>query len=153
MKKFLLALSLITFCIIILPQKIFAKEHNNIALEYSLDSYEKKQVLTYINENNNEVTITIEPIVSMLQISEGEYKVSKKVAGMWSVSYIVRIDSKENFISANNLSVKALTGSIQSSSLTYTSKKATCSFTQKIGLVTSNASVTATISNGKLTVK
>ena len=46
MKKFLLALSLLTFCIIIFPQKIFAKEHTNIALEYSLDSYEKKQELS-----------------------------------------------------------------------------------------------------------
>lgn len=154
MKKLIL-LTVFLFTALSLTPHTFTQEidSSDTFLEYSLDSVENKVEKIYTNEQNEEVYLTIESIPSKSYISQGTYKVSKSVKGSWEVSFNVSINSSNHFTGTSNLNLKALKGSITSSSLTHTSTKATCSFKQKAGIITSSATVTATISNGKLVVK
>ena len=103
---------------------------------------------------NEEVTLTIEPNGYNLldRIIKGTYKVSKSVKGSWSVSFNITINSNGKITGTSSLNLKALKGSISSTSLTNNATSATCKFNQKIGLITSNVSVIARISNNKIIV-
>lgn len=130
-----------------------ADEKNTDELVYEMTAGVGSQEISYIDEAGDEVVLSVEYIQPFARIAQGTYKVSKTVKGSWTASYNVKINSKEQITAATSLSIKALKGSILSSSLTHTTTKATCSFKQKAGTITTNASVTATISNGKLVVK
>ncbi|WP_291292339.1 DUF5626 family protein [Enterococcus sp.] len=130
-----------------------ADESHPEELVYELTAGTERQEISYLDEAGEEVVLSVEYVQPLARIAKGTYKVSKTVKGSWTASYNVKIDSKEKITAATDLSIKALKGSITSSSLTHTSTKATCSFKQKAGTITTSASVTATISNGKLVVK
>ncbi|MGJ0566439.1 DUF5626 family protein [Enterococcus innesii] len=123
-------------------------------LVYDLASDSPYEQLITVDEEGNEVILTIEKLPSFrANLAAGTYRVSKTSAGNWTASYNVTVNSRNQFTGTSNLSLVAHRGSITSSSLTHTSTKATCTFKQKAGIITTNGSVVTTISNGKLVVK
>lgn len=128
-------------------------EVNQNFLEVSLEENIGVKKISFINDDNEQVSIEIEKEPQISRLAKGTYKVSKSVKGSWEASYNVSVNTNNQFTGANKMSVRALKGSILSNSLNCTASKATCSFKQKAGTITSNASVVATISNGKLVVK
>ncbi|HBH6538786.1 DUF5626 family protein [Enterococcus casseliflavus] len=123
-------------------------------LVYDLASDSPYEQLVTVDEEGNEVILTIEKLPSFrANLAAGTYRVSKTSAGNWTASYNVTVNSRNQFTGTSNLSLVAHRGSITSSSLTHTSTKATCTFKQKAGIITTNGSVVTTISNGKLVVK
>ncbi|MHC5250583.1 DUF5626 family protein [Enterococcus sp. LJL90] len=153
MKKLFLIL-LVVFCFI-LCVPVYAQAESNQELVYDLEGANQIEQLTVVEEDGEEMILTIEklPSVARASLSSGTYKISKTSKGSWTVSYNVTVNSKNQFTGTSNLNLKALKGSIVSNSLTHTSTQAICSFKQKDGLITTNASVTTTISNGQLIVK
>ncbi len=155
MKK-MMGIAMLLLCILFSAETVAAQEVSESTepvLTYALNSSETAQEISYVNEEDEEVMVSIEYVPSMIQISSGTYKVSKSVKGSWTLSFNVTVNSSNKITGASNLNLKALKGSILSSSLTYTSAKATCSFSQKAGTITSNNTVTASISNNELVVK
>ncbi len=149
---FLLGCMTFFFSKTVMAQEIISENQKEI-LEYLLDGTEGKKEFSYVDENNEEIIVQIEYIPSMLQISAGTYKVSKTSKGNWSVSFNVTVNSSGKITGTSNLDLKALSGSILSSSLIHTSSKATCDFKRKVGILTSNVTVTATVSGDKIVVK
>ncbi|MBM7710415.1 DUF5626 family protein [Enterococcus lemanii] len=153
MKK-LLAVFIFMCTLMFTSMKVYAQEGYFDELNYDLNlSDNSYKSFTYTNNLGEEIILEVESIPSRERVSSGTYKVSKTSKGSWTVSYNVTINSKSQFTAATNLNLQALKGSILSSSLTHSSTKASCDFKQKAGLITSNANVTTTISNGKLIVK
>lgn len=123
-------------------------------LVYDLDSASAYEKLITVDEEGNEIILTIEKLPSFrANLAAGTYRVSKSSAGSWTASYNVTVNGSNQFTGTSNLSLVALKGSITSSSLTHTSSKASLTFKQKSGLITTSGSVITTISNGKLVVK
>lgn len=135
-----------------------ADEDNQLAVDMNIT---EKVTLNYIDDQTGEeISLAVEPIKEQTSgkrvrrsLGAGTYKVSKSSKGAWSVTFNIKVSNKSQIISANNLSVIAHRGSIISSSLVHDSKKATCVFKQKAGLVQSTAKVIADISSGKLVVR
>lgn len=155
MKKFFLSfLSVVLLSLFVCATPSCAQTENQW-LEYDIATETGTKEFHTFDESGEELILSIEPVSELRQtrLSAGTYKVSKKSTGSWEASYNVRVNQNNCFISANNLNLKALKGSVLSSSLDYTSKKATCSFKHKVGIITTSASVVATISSGKLIVK
>lgn len=153
----LVALSLLlslTFSVSTFSQEI---TNQNEQLVCNLDGIIEKKEIIFVNSENEEVHLSIEPLfspsLSKAGITQGKYRVSKNATGSWSCSYIVTINANSKISAATNLDLKALKGSILSSSLTHTTTKATCNFKQKAGIITSSRSVVATISGNSLIVK
>lgn len=135
-----------------------ADEDNQLTVDMNIT---EKVTLNYIdNQTGEEISLAVEPIKEHTSgkrvrrsLGARTYKVSKSSKGAWSVTFNIKVSNKSQIISANNLSVIAHRGSIISSSLVHDSKKATCVFKQKAGLVQSTAKVIADISSGKLVVR
>ena len=135
-----------------------ADEDNQLAVDMNIT---EKVTLNYIDDQTGEeISLAVEPIKEQTSgkrvrrsLGAGTYKVSKSSKGAWAVTFNIKVSNKSQIISANNLSVIAHRGSIISSSLVHDSKKATCVFKQKAGLVQSTAKVIADISSGKLVVR
>ncbi|MBO1123838.1 hypothetical protein FQS88_18595 [Enterococcus casseliflavus] len=127
--------------------------HENEELVFDLDSTTIRSESSYIDDSGETIELMIENISSGTRVGKGTYKVSKKSTGNWLVSYNVTVNSNKQFTDATNLNMTTYQGSITSSSLSSNSSRAICNFKHKIGTMTSNASVTTTISNGKLVVK
>lgn len=87
-----------------------------------------------------------------LRVDEGTYRITKSSPGNWTASYDIRVNGNSQIIAATNLSFTVLRGSVVFSTLAYSSNRAVCNFRYKFGLTTSNQSVTATISNGRIVV-
>ena len=134
-----------------------ADEDNQLAVDMNIT---EKVTLNYIDDQTGEeISLAVEPIKEQTSgkrvrrsLGAGTYKVSKSSKGYWSVSYNIKINGSKQIVGTGNLSVVVHQGSLVSGSLTHTSKKATCSFTRKVGLLRLNASVIADISAGKLVV-
>lgn len=135
-----------------------ADEENQLVVDLNTT---EQTALNYIDsQTGEEISLAVEPVKEQTTgkrfrraLSAGTYKVSKSSKGAWSVTFNIKVSNKSQIISANNLSVIAHRGSIISSSLVHDSKKATCVFKQKAGLVQSTAKVIADISSGKLVVR
>lgn len=135
-----------------------ADEDNQLAVDMNIT---EKVTLNYIDDQTGEeISLAVEPIKEQTSgkrvrrsLGAGTYKVSKSSKGYWSVSYNIKINGSKQIVGTSNLSVVVHQGSLVSSSLTYTAKKATCSFARKVGFIKSNASVIADISSGKLVVR
>lgn len=135
-----------------------ADEENQLVVDLNTT---EQTALNYIDsQTGEEISLAVEPIKEQTSgkrvrrsLGAGTYKVSKSSKGYWSVSYNIKINSSKQIVGTSNLSVVAKVGSIISSSLKHSSSKAECLFTQKIGLVSSNAKVIADISSGKLVVR
>ncbi|WP_195516964.1 DUF5626 family protein [Enterococcus dispar] len=123
----------------------------NPAVEFSLNEPEMQEQIYF--DKDEETRVVVEKIESFNRISSGKYKISKSVKGSWSMSYIININNKNQITSTHSLYLRAISGSILSSSLSSNNKKAICSFKQKSGAITTKKQVTATITNGKLVVK
>ncbi|WP_430610433.1 DUF5626 family protein [Enterococcus sp. DIV0876] len=149
--KTIITLLLVGIGSFMFPITSFAEE--NMFLTVDLESSIGIQQLSYMNDSGEEIELMIEEVSPVSRIGKGTYKVTKKNKGNWLVSYNVSVNANKQFTAATNMNITAYQGSITSSSLTNTTKKATCSFKHKIGIITSNAHVTTTISNGKLVVK
>lgn len=154
MKKFYFLLLTVCISFLFNTNIVDAQKQESIPekLIYNITEFGEEKEITFTNSNNEVVTISVECYPENSKISSGTYKVSKSVKGSWAVSYDVKINSKEQITGATNLNIQAFKGSITSSSLTHTSSKATCNFTQKAGTVSTKASVVATIVNGNLIV-
>lgn len=127
------------------------KGHASVLTEIDYFLEQSEPIISkYIDEDGDEVTTTIERLPSFSRIAKGTYKISKEKSGAWRVSFHVSINSSKQITGTSNMSVKALSGSITSTSLTSNKTSATCKFTRKVGTISSTANVTATIKNGKL---
>jgi hypothetical protein len=85
-------------------------------------------------------------------ISAGTYRITKTSPGSWTVSYEIRVNENKEITAVANKRFTTLRGNLVSSSLTYTSEQVDFHFRYKSGVFTSNKSVTATISNGRIVV-
>lgn len=85
-------------------------------------------------------------------VSTGTYRITKTSPGSWTVSYEIHVNENKEITAVTNKRVTTLRGNLVSSSLTYTSNQADFRFRYESGVIVSNKSVTATISNGRIVV-
>lgn len=119
---------------------------------YSLVDGAHEESIAYVDESGNLIQVSVEQLSSPTRVNAGTYRISKSSPGNWSVSYDIRVNSNRQITSTANLSFTTPRGSITSRSLTHTASRAVCNFTYRYGLVNSNQSLTATISNGKIVI-
>lgn len=150
MKRILMVCTMIVTIFLMPSNDVNAAQMNEI--EYDLS---KTGLVSYetIDENGEEVIIEIEKIPSLKRVAQGTYKINKTLKGKWTISFKVKINTKDQITGTSELSTSALSGSFTATSLTNDKTSATCSFTQKIGTVSSKGKVVAKISKGKLTVE
>jgi len=146
MKNFI-TITIITFATFFFTTTTQAADVNTI--NYPLQESEKI-VFETIDEDGDLIITEIERVPSLMRVAKGTYKISKTKQGAWTASFNVSVDSGDKITGVNNMSVKALNGSIVSTNLSFNSKSATCTFTRKVGTTNINASLVASINNGKL---
>lgn len=156
MKKIFLSIcSLVIVMLTFLGEgSVFAQEESNNELTFHLDRQDIAKEIFFYDSDGEEICLSVVALPALrARVSAGTYQVSKKAVGSWTCSYNVTINSIGKISTTSNLNLKALRGSILSSTLTHTATSATCKFKQKAGILTSSRSVTATISGNKLVVK
>lgn len=123
-----------------------------VGLEYSLLENNPKEETYYIDSSGELIHLTISLVSKPSRVNAGTYRITKSSPGNWTASYDIRINGSRQITAANNKRFTTPRGSIVSSSLTHSSTRAVCSFRYRSGLITSNQSVTATISNGRIVI-
>lgn len=121
-------------------------------LEYSLLENKPKEEIYYIDSSGELIHLTISLVSEPTRVNAGTYRITKSSPGNWTASYDIRVNGSRQITASNNKRFTTPRGSIVSSSLTHSSTRAVCSFRYRSGLITSNQSVTATISNGRIVV-
>ena len=133
-----------------------ASETNNNAAYYDLE-VGGTQSFTLIDENHEEVIITVEEIlptsnVSLFAVSNGSYRISGTRSGIWEANYYITV-SNNNITRAYSPSATALSGSFTSTSLKVdNTKQATYYLDWKLGMFTSKHYLRSNISNGSLII-
>lgn len=100
------------FTIFFLTTSITASATSNIA-EYDLNSQQKEQHFTLLEENGEFSYVTITPIS---KVSNGSYEVKYTKPKKWTGKFIVDVKSNK-FSSVHSPSATALSGSIKGHSL------------------------------------
>lgn len=121
-------------------------------LEYSLLENNPKKETYYIDSSGELIHLSISLVSEPTRVNAGTYRITKSSPGNWTASYDIRVNGSRQITAANNKRFTTPRGSIVSSSLTHSSTRAVCSFRYRSGLITSNQSVTATISNGRIVI-
>ena len=115
------------------------------------------QQFTLINDNEEELLITVEKVspksnISLFAVSNGNYKISGKKPGTWEASYYINV-SNNNITRAYSSNATALSGSFTSTSLKLdNAKQATYYLNWKIGFLSTNYHLRSNISNGSLII-
>lgn len=121
-------------------------------LEYSLLENNPKEEAYYIDSSGELIHLSISLVSEPTRVTAGTYRITKSSPGNWTASYDIRTNGSRQITVANNKRFTTPRGSIVSSNLTHSSTRAVCSFRYRSGLITSNQSVTATISNGRIVI-
>lgn len=122
-------------------------------LEYSLlENNPKKEETYYFDSSGELIHLSISLVSEPTRVNAGTYRITKSSPRNWTASYDIRVNGSRQITAANNKRFTTPRGSIVSSSLTHSSTRAVCSFRYRSGLITSNQSVTATISYGRIVV-
>ncbi len=121
-------------------------------IEYSLLENKTKEETYYIDSSGELIHLVITLVSEPTRVNAGTYRITKSSPGNWTASYDIRVNGSKQITAANNKGFTTPRGSIVSSSLTHSSTRAICNFRYRSGLITSNQSVTATISNGRIVV-
>lgn len=105
-------------------------------IEYNLENGNDIQEYTYINENGENISISIEKVKNMSRsIDNGTYKISTTRTGSWNASFLVTIKDYK-ITSVGNPTVTAITGLFISKNLKIdSSTMATYYLKRKIGVV------------------
>lgn len=164
MKKIILLMGLIS-CFFFTSTNVMAVEaEEEEYLEIDL-LYPEAKITEYTDEQGNEIILEAEPIIdksiyssnldlfSNSQLKSGSYKISKQAKGSWVTSYVVTINTKQQFTNAKSMNITILKGEVSNRSLTYNSTKVIGTFRHKYGIITSTPKITTTIQKNKLIIQ
>ena len=110
------------------------------------------QTFYIVDGDGRKCVITVEELYTKARISNGTYKVTYENPGLWTAGFYVKI-SNNKITSAYSSFYSTVSGSISGEKLLLNSSvKATFKFLYKVGLLSYNTGICASISGTSLTV-